>query len=175
MNYFTPDLLVRFGSENDQVADAASDEWEQLSKRYADHLRAISAGLPEAARALIDRFPLHDARVLEIGWDDKSSRLFIVLRLEEGPEQGVQIEYHLTAGPAVYEHGELYEEEAPLEWLYDELDVLEGTNPPVYTHSILFTKGLELQVEFTGLALRPYRIVTRPRKASRTDDLIGCG
>ncbi len=174
MKWFTPDLLLRFGSEDDQSADAASDEWEQISKRYADHLRKIHSALPEPARAL-DRFPLHDARVLEIGWDDKSSRLFIVLRLEEGAEQGVQLDYHLTAAPAVCEHGELYEEEAPLEWLYDELDVLEGTNPPVFAHSILFSKGLEIQVEFTGIEVRPYCIVTRPRKAARADDLIGCG
>ncbi len=34
MNHFTPDLLARFGSPDDEIADAASAEWEQVQARY---------------------------------------------------------------------------------------------------------------------------------------------
>ena len=60
MNYFTPDLLERFGSEDDQVALAAQDELEQRSRQYAEHLKGILPKLPPRFREMQERFYLHD-------------------------------------------------------------------------------------------------------------------
>ena len=165
MKYFTPDLLARFGSRDDEIADAANDEWEQLSKRYCEHLKTIYPDLPSSARALADGPPLHDARVVDIGVDDQFHRLAVHLVPEGAPNKRIHVEYHLAGVPVLVEHSEDRNEHAPLEWLYDEFDLLPGTGSPVWTHSILFTRGLELQAPFTEMVVRTYRLVTRPEKA----------
>jgi hypothetical protein len=43
MKYFTPDLLARFGSSDEAVADAAEKEWDGKQKEYRKYLQSISA------------------------------------------------------------------------------------------------------------------------------------
>ena len=64
MKLFTPDLLVRFGSDDNQIASAAQDEWEERAEEYARYLSDIEAKLPKRFRELLDQFYLHDARVI---------------------------------------------------------------------------------------------------------------
>jgi hypothetical protein len=64
MKFFTPDLLERFGSEDDRIALAAQEVLEQRSQQYLEHLGAIKAKLPPRFREMQERFYLHDARVV---------------------------------------------------------------------------------------------------------------
>jgi hypothetical protein len=64
MKFFTPDLLERFGSEDDRTALAAQEEPEQRSERYLEHLNAIKGKLPPRFREMQERFYLHEARVV---------------------------------------------------------------------------------------------------------------
>src|SRR5262249_6628669 len=64
MKFFTPDLLERFGSEDDRIALAAQEELEQRSQRYLEHFNAIKGKLPPRCQEMQERFYLHDARVV---------------------------------------------------------------------------------------------------------------
>ena len=79
MKYFTPDLLAKYGSLDDQIADAAHLEWEAATERYQKHFRLIRRQLPKKLRGLLRRFHLHDARVCFVGIDDLVMHLTIQL------------------------------------------------------------------------------------------------
>src|SRR5947209_4638280 len=125
MNYFTPDLLARFRSPDDPIADAANEEWEQALKNYTRHLKAIRPQLPTTVRRLLGRFRLHDARVSFMA-PDKDWRSFSILLLLDSPrDEAVELVYKLAARPDFLTHPSASDREAPLAWLYDEIDVLK--------------------------------------------------
>ena len=53
MKFFTPDLLDRFGSEDDDVAFEANRELEARSEGYLRHLHEIAEKLPQRMRELL--------------------------------------------------------------------------------------------------------------------------
>src|SRR4051812_8876410 len=64
MKYFTPDLLRRYGSDDDKVASQAQDEYETVAEKYLEHLKAIEPSLPPRFREFQGAFYLHDAQLL---------------------------------------------------------------------------------------------------------------
>ena len=50
MNYFTADLLGRFGSEDETTANDAQHEWEQACRRYGVYLDSIKGSMPSGLR-----------------------------------------------------------------------------------------------------------------------------
>jgi hypothetical protein len=168
MNYFTPELLTRFGSPDDGVADAASREWERAQEAYVAHLSALRSDLPKSVRTVLRRFCLHDAKVLTIAIDEAPFfSIFLQLKNPRHPlDNYLELRYSLTGGP---KHGLKFFKHASLEgdgkpfgwWLYDEIDVLTG-EVSAFTHSILFTGGHELQLYFYGLRCRRLRKLLLP-------------
>ncbi len=53
MRFFTPCLLERFGSEDDNVAFEAHQEFEAQSREYLRQLNEIAEKLPQRLRALL--------------------------------------------------------------------------------------------------------------------------
>ncbi len=149
MKYMTPELLAQYQSEDADTALQAYEQWEQAGERYQGELSELRRQLPESAVELMDRFRLHDARVLWAGIGDGA--LAIVLMLD-GDEGGLQIDYDLAAPAAVVPHTEIAED-CPVEWLYDEWGLTDGG---AFVHSILFTDGAELRLVFRGLRWRHF-------------------
>jgi hypothetical protein len=171
MKYFTPDLLARFGSDDDAVADAASVEWEQALAAYLQHLQAIRGELPRRVRHLLDRFNLHDARVSTLAIDREL--LSVTLQFGNGRGRGVQLNYRLAAEPKITHHPVPGEETTPLEWLYDELALVKEESFVLYKHNILFTRGWELELVFHSLGVRRYRKVLFPGRQQPLGGLQG--
>jgi len=169
VKYFTPDLLLRFGSPDPKIADDAHAEWEKKHAAYGAHLKAIRDRLPKAVRSLL-RLCLHDARmVLEGGASDHRSFL-ITLQLAGSRDKFVQVNYKLAAEPKINFHRELVEGPTPLEWLYDELDLLSQQGQfPVFRHSILLTNGIELELVFHELGVKTYEKVLSTVDSSSQD------
>jgi hypothetical protein len=177
MNYFTPDLLARFGSEDDRVALAAQEELEQRAERYAQYRRSIAAKLPKRFRELQQRFYLHDARVLFPGllqpllypepvWGPGGMRLFaaslspevesrgwpffwIALQLDTPPKEFLVLHYRQVLIEEVFRLQHPREEGGPfVEWQYDEVELIPSDPDFGVCHSILLTSGLELRLRF---------------------------
>jgi hypothetical protein len=178
MKYFTPDLLERFGSEDDRIALAAQDELERRSERYAEHLKGIAKKLPPRFLEMQDRFYLHDARVVgptvpwfrpdvpapfhaELWWDFpfRSPRprtdpgwqpsFLLALRLDPPPQEVLVLHYRFARVDEVRFHAPIGDEKLPfLEWRHDEVDLVPSDEGLEFGHSILFTNGLELIVRF---------------------------
>src|SRR5690242_2811543 len=102
MKYFKPELLARCRALDDEVAEAAAQEWEDAIAAYQTRFNAISHKLPEEARSLCSRFTLHDARMLGAAFGTEQALFVILLQLESaGGNRGkaLELSYIPVAGP----------------------------------------------------------------------------
>lgn len=107
MEFFTPELLLRFGSTEDAIADAAQEDWEEASQKYREHLKAIRSQLPRGVRPLLRKVCLHDARLLLLGLREDHLAVSLFLELDTPHEQGILLAYDLTRRPKLIMHPEL--------------------------------------------------------------------
>src|SRR5262245_28491189 len=147
MNYFSPELLQRFGSDDDRVADAAQAEWEQAADTYRHPLRQIDPLMPDRLRELLTRFYFHHARVLFVGTSDRDLRLG--LQLDPPPHDAVFLHCHLVEEPQLIQHPvDLGERSPELVWLYDEVQMQNEGWRPTFRQSILFNNSTEMVLVF---------------------------
>jgi hypothetical protein len=172
MNYFTPDLILRVGSPDDAIADAASEEWEVVHERYLKHLDSIKPRLPKSVQSLLANYCLHDAKVLALGNpEEDAKKLTFILRLAAPRTQLLRLTYRLASDPKWTFHREIGEEAASEIWLYDELDISSGNEYPVFQQSIVFNAGVELKLDFYDLDLELYNTVPIPYEGRQTSPL----
>jgi hypothetical protein len=149
MKYFTPDLLARYGSPDDTVADEAHSEWEAVTETYKRHLQSIYQELPKRLRGLLRRYHLHDARVCFVGVDNQA--LHLTLQLDSPPHETIFLRYRL-ASEVVPRTTDGLITQPPFTWLYDELDIAKQGDIPIVEQRILFSNGLELTIQFQNLS-----------------------
>ena len=171
MKFFTPDLLERFGSEDERVALAAQEELEQRSEQYAQHLRAIEGKLPPRFRELQQQFYLHDARVVsplfpwpvDVPWPLHPEMLWpagqalpepwpsfwLALQLDTPPREFLVLHYRFVRVEETRRRRAPRGDTCPyLEWQHDEVEIAPGQDGHELWHSILFTNGFELGLRF---------------------------
>ena len=146
MNYFTPELMARIGSPDETVANGAAAEWDRLLERYEQRLQQLRADMPPRVRAFSDLL-LHDAEVLTMA--ARGHEFIVVLRKDIPPRDVLILTFTLAAGPMINTAALPPEEIAPvMQFLYDELDVVREGDQQVYSESILFSNGWEVQLRF---------------------------
>jgi hypothetical protein len=151
MKYFTPELLARYGSPDDRVADAAHAEWEAATEKYQKHFRSIERKLPKRLRGLLRRYYLHDATVTFVGVADQV--LHLTLQLDAPPRETIFLRYQLVSEVKMASHALAGNEAAaPPSWQYDEIDIASEGVFPVIEQRILFSNGLELTIQFQDLS-----------------------
>lgn len=151
MKYLTPELLARYGSSDDQVADAAHAEWEAAAEQYRKHLGSIKPMLPRRLRGLLRRYYLHDATVTFVGVADRV--LHLTLQLDAPPRDTVFLRYRLVSDVKMAAHSlDGQECTEPLLWLYDELGIASEGPFPVIEQRVLFSNGLELTIHFQDVS-----------------------
>jgi hypothetical protein len=156
MKYFTPELLARYGSSDDRVANAAQAEWEAATEKYQKHLRSIQRQLPKRLRGFLRRYYLHDAAVRFVGVADQV--LHLTLQLDAPPRDTVFLRYRLVSDIKMVSHALSGHDAAqPLSWLYDEVDIASEGVFPVIEQRILLSNGVELTVQFQDLSFSTAR------------------
>lgn len=180
MRFFTPDLLERFSSEDDHTALAAQEELERRSEEYARHLQQIAGRLPPRFREMLQRFYLHDARVLapwgppRVGaggpgvpaeWllpeaaSGRRSALWLSLQLDTPPHELLTLHYRSVKIDQT-RHPRAEPDCPHLEWQYDEVDIEPGGDE--VCHRILFTSGVELGLRFVDFDFATLKPLAAP-------------
>lgn len=157
MKYFKRALLERCRSLDDAAAEAASDEWERAVANYNADLAAIRPQFPAAVRVVLDRFSLHDAKVLTYFLTKR--RLSLLVRLEgpsARPGKMLELKYTVAKGGLrMVKHGK--DKEWPKDRgriQYDEFGKAADAPAAIFSHSLLLAGGYELRIRFTDLHLR---------------------
>ena len=146
MRFFTPELLERYSSADPAIASAAEAEWEAVSERYAQHLRALESELPVHFREF-NALLLHDAALLSLARE--GSRLIMVLKKDIPPRDLVILRYDLAQEPVLVPFAR-----QPREWQkptcfdFDEFDQEQAGREAVSTQAIVFANGWELRLRF---------------------------
>lgn len=178
MQFFTPELYLRFNSPDDHQADRAEIEWDQAMDRYQEHLKKIYAKLPLAAQQLCETC-LHDAELLkyeESAQPDfssrtsaKSSTWSVAAALSFQLDDRLYCLFYL-----LWDH--LREHSAPGDWpfsgehrhlLYDEVDVASGSRGRFF-HRILLSDGVVMEIPFVSVLFHSFPLPeSSRRKVSR--------
>ena len=165
MKYLKYSLLERCRSLDDNVAEAASDEWDQAIAKYNAALAVVRPQFPPAVRTILDRFSLHDAQTLACLLTKK--KLSLVIRLEgTSIRPGKMLELNYTLAPAglhvvncvdvkhwLKDHGRIQ---------YDEFGKVADAPATVFSHSLLLAEARELRIQFTDLHVRRMKKVILP-------------
>lgn len=147
MKYFTPNLIDRAGSLDDDVAYAADKEWELALVRYQQRLEKILKALPESVRRFEARqVCLHDSKVVSMG---RQGDLFLmVLELEPPAQRIAVLTFTLVAepeiNPRVLPGGP---DSTSAEWLYEEWDLDRRKR---YSFEVLLSNGWSVKLRFSA-------------------------
>jgi hypothetical protein len=159
MKYFTPELLARTRSPDDDVAEAAAAEWERAIAAYNSRLNEIRRKLPLGARQLLKHVSLHDARLLTIGL--ANNELVLTFRLPGSGSKsggGLELRYTLIGQPELVHqvNGASRAVPSPRWLLYDELELATQGQQTAFKHSLLFADSLELRILFSHLRFKRF-------------------
>jgi hypothetical protein len=164
MNYFTADLLLRFGSDDPAVAEAASEEWERACERYNAHIAALKPQMTPGLLQIEENYCLHDAKVRGMGRQGPS--FVIMLQLDTSPHSLLTFTADLTAEPAINTTAlprELRSTGETVEWQYDELELVPGT-PATWSWVILLSNGWEVRLCFRDIHVQEAQaLIPSPR------------
>jgi hypothetical protein len=154
VNFFTRDLYQRcrsagagqhrqqdelHSSLEEDVLDAACEEWERVNERYTQHLHALESRLPAHLREFASLL-LHDARVLSVA--RQGNRLLMVLHKDIPPRDIVLLDYDLDGEPVLEPFAEAPSDwSRPTDFQFDELDVVAESPRPLYRQSVVFGNG----------------------------------
>ncbi|MGL4553492.1 MAG: hypothetical protein ACRC33_20185 [Gemmataceae bacterium] len=156
MKYFTPELLARFRSADDDVADAAAEEWARAQARYERYLEDRREDFTPGTRALPGGPSLHDAAIIKMSEErGLGSSRSIALRLGDGlgdllvllyAQASVKMTSSRAPGPA--------DNVRPPRVLYDEIQVTtrRGAADRRYRHNLLCTGDVLIRVTFADVA-----------------------
>src|SRR3954452_9625374 len=127
MEYYTPGLIARGQSDDDDVLDEQSRLWEDAAARYVAYLDTVRGQVPAGLKHIGNSYYLHDATALSIG--RRGTAFVLVLQLDTPPRSILTFTYDLLSEPAI-EEGALpplarMECDPPL-WLYNELERVEA-------------------------------------------------
>jgi len=178
MRFFTPERYVRFNSLDEDVADAANEEWEAALDQYRDHLSEIHDCMPSQVRKMAG-LCLHDAEVVACDqtvepdflsfnstWSATSTMtvghegaiLTIVYRLWD------RIREHPASGDWPFSKAH------PL-WLFEEID-LASSQRGMFIHRILFSDGRRLEIPFVSAIIHNVPLAALANGIANGHDIV---
>jgi hypothetical protein len=181
MKYLTPKVLARRRLLEADVAEAAAEKLEQASNAYRARIKAIRSRLPRDVRHLLSAVSLHDAKVLSVSFGKPKPVFILRVQLEGArnhPGEVLELIYQVVAGQkrgvAFRKHRPFEEAPDDSHWaLNNEFDADEDRG--FFTHSLLLTSGVEIEVRFRSLSVQSLEAVASPLplgKEKRTWPLV---
>lgn len=156
MQFFTPELFVRFNSPDEAQADQADADWEAAVAEYRRHLQGLEDQMPSRVKRLA-KLSLHDTELLGVNED-----------MEPMPSWQLEPFWFAMAIVSLKRDNELLsliyvlwdrlgECEAPERWpfssqrphwLYDEIHQAPGHDGARFIHRVLVSDGRVLEIPF---------------------------
>lgn len=146
------EIYQRFQSENDEVQDLATAEWDAVCLEHDSHMEEIRELLPQTVRILLKTVCLHDATISQAS---NVGRYFVIKltncvswlspsKIPSGFSCELVYAYFLDPVPVSVTKCE--GKWGSKEWLYDSF---EQISPGIFKHEILLGDGTAYSITFT--------------------------
>jgi hypothetical protein len=162
MRYFTPELLGRVRSQDEDVSVKAHDTWERAIVRYRRRWQQIKENFPQGVqRFRNDRVCLHDAQVLSIG---RQGETFLMALQPESPSPNLVFLTFTLDGEPIIDPAALPAAPDPnyATWMYEEFDL---DRQKKCTFEVLLSNGWSVKFAF-----RDFEFLTTRRLFPDTAD-----
>jgi hypothetical protein len=172
MKFFTPELIIKFNSSDDEEADRANEEWEAAIRAYREHLDGIRDQMPSQVKKLAG-LCLHDAELLAC--EERTEPFFPGSQFEPFPfwfgsailsiRQGnkiISLIYVLRDRVRTYASSEEWPfSKLRTHWLYDEVDVSPNRRE-VFLHRVLLSDGVIMEIPFLSALIHSFPLEGGP-------------
>lgn len=156
MKYYTPELIARGQSDDDDVLDEQDRLWDEAAGRYVAYLDTVRGQFPPGLKRVAESYYLHDAAVLGIG--QRGANFVLVLRLDTPPRSILVFTYELLSAPAIDENAlppaARFCPDPPL-WQYNEWERVEGG----WREGLLLSNGWEVSLHFRDIRVEEFDAV----------------
>jgi hypothetical protein len=166
MRYFTPDLIAKGQSKDDDVLDRQERLWEEANERYRSYLEQARPYFPKGLKRLTSHYYLHDARVLSMA--QRGHHLILLLQLDTPPHPLLELRYRLLWGLEVGLDAlpPICRGKGPaMCWLYSEITKLSNEQVVTRSHDWVNRKWFDL-VQRSSPAAAPARAEGEPPNGS---------
>jgi len=176
MQFFTPELYLRFNSANEEDSMAADEAWEAAIERYGEHLRSIGGRMPSQVVKLTE-LALHDAEILlrqeqQEPLDNPYTPewpLFVpwygtFTFATRRDDQVVTIDYFLRDHVSEKQPTDNWPFSKSREhWLYDEVHLVGGPGTH-FLHNVLLSTGVVLSIPFSTVRIKRFSVAQEEAK-----------
>ena len=171
MKFFTPELYIRFNSEDEAVSDQADEEWDHAVEEYEKHLEKLGGFVTRIADRL-EAVGMHDAEFLNNSRNLIDMETHIRMRHEFFPfwmnvlimsfkQEGkiISLNYIHWDEARVYPALDTWRfSKKRSHWLYDEIDASPRGQSESFVHRILLSDGCIFEIPFGDLLIHEIRL-----------------
>lgn len=167
MKYFTPELIVAYGSDDPTIWKEAEARWDAACAQYNAALASLKPSLPSGLRRIEESYSLHDAVIRGMG--RRQETFVIVLQLDSPPQHLLTLTYDLIEEPIIRQDvlpadyrstGDL------IDWQYDEIEKA-SEQPPTWRQSVLLSNGWEIVLHFRDIQVEEIQaLIPLPRESA---------
>jgi hypothetical protein len=169
VKYFTPELVVAYGSDDPATWKDAEARWDDACARYGAYLASVKDRLPAALRHVEDTYRLHDAVVRGMG--RRGGEFVLVLQTASPPQPLLTFTYELAGEPLIRKDvlpTDYQSTAGHVDWQYDEIEMADG-EPTTWRQSILFSNGWEVSLHFRDVRVQEVEaLLPAPRNGAVT-------
>lgn len=166
MKYFTPELIVDYGSDDPATWKDAAANWETACEQYDAALASFKSAFPSGLRCLEDGYSLHDAVIRGMG--RREGAFVILLQLDPPPQLLLTLTYDLVEEPIIKRDvlpSEFCSTGGHIDWQYDEIEKA-SEQPPTWRQSILLSNGWEILLHFRDVRIEEIQALIPPPRLS---------
>ncbi len=167
MKYFTPELIVAYGSADPTTWKEAEVRWDTACEQYNTSLASLKPAFPVGLRSIEDSYSLHDAVIRGMG--QREGTFVIVLQLDTPPQPLLTFTYDLVEGPIIQKEvlpTECCSTYGHIDWQYDEIEKA-SEQPPTWRQSILLSNGWEIVLHFRDVHVEEVQaLIPAPREST---------
>ena len=148
MKYFTPELVVAYGSDDPTTWKDAEARWDDTCARYDAYLASVKDRLPADLRHVEHTYRLHDAVVRVMG--RRGQEFVLLLQPASPPQPLLTFTYELVGEPLIRKDvlpADYQSTGGYVDWQYDEIEMVPGDRP-TWRQSILLGNGWEVVLRF---------------------------
>lgn len=167
MKYFTPELIVAYGSDDPATWKLAEARWNAALEQYSAVLTSLKPAFPPGLRRIEESYYLHDAVIRGMGRRDGS--FVIMLQLDTPPQPLLTFTYDLVEEPIIRHDvlpPEYHSTGDQIDWQYDEIEKA-SEQPLTWRQSILLSNGWEIALRFREIRIDEIQaLIPTPRESA---------